>query len=199
MTEPAAQSTTPDTGVGQQLKRAGIAAGITWILAIALRLLFPPPSGWWEVASDTLFFLGFMPVVYVTRHRAGTFACVFWVASLLLAFAIQPPNRYIWVPDAALLVGFLPLLLKWRPGWPWLLFGIPTFFIGLILLLTTFLADEHFIPAGANVIAVKHHLADFHPAWTWIFIGLLCSICGWVLTIRDIIRFTRKWSKKKAA
>src|SRR5215475_5425128 len=96
--------------------------------------------------------------------RLGVATTVIWVIAFLLIFVVPKGSPYIWVSDALLLIGFWPLLFIWRPGWPWLLFGICNIAIGFLLLIAVYLPDSNFTP---QMVAVKKHIADAHSPFTW--------------------------------
>lgn len=122
---------------------------------------------------------------------AGILSVVLWVAGFLLAFVIKPGHELIWLPDALLLLGFFPLLWIWRPGWPWLVFGILNFAIGAILIVVYYLSDNA-LPKK-DMIEVKHHLDAYHSSFTWMWIGAFATAYG-------IFRMTKNlvlWVKEK--
>lgn len=98
-----------------------------------------------------------------------------WVLSLVLAFQIKPENSLIWLPDALLLLGFVPLLILWRRGWLTFLFGLCNCFIGVFLLILRYLESDKFT---GQVLAMKEHLVMLHSPWSWFFIGLAALIWG---------------------
>lgn len=98
-----------------------------------------------------------------------------WILSLVLAFQIKPENVLIWLPDALLLLGFVPLLILWGRGWLTFLFGLCNCFIGVFLLVLRYLESDKFT---GQVLAMKEHLVMLHSPWSWFFIGLVALIWG---------------------
>jgi len=115
---------------------------------------------------------------------AGIIATVLWVVGFILTFAIPAGSPFVFLGDALLLIGFWPLLWLWRPGWPWIIFGLLNIFIGFWLQIAYVLPDSLFLEnpvPGADphhVIAVRNHLRDQHSAITWIIIGFLSTVFG---------------------
>lgn len=106
---------------------------------------------------------------------AGIASCVLWVAGIALGFRIPPNSNLIYVPDALMLLGFVPLLHLWRFSWTWLLFGAINFGIGVFLQAIAFMPDNLF---PDRLLIAKHHLAQYHPPITWWMLGALSTICG---------------------
>jgi len=128
--------------------------------------------------------------------RAGLAATVIWVIAFILIFVVPKNSPYIWVSDALLLIGFWPLLLIWRPGWPWLIFGICNIVIGFLLLISIYLDDSNFTP---QMVAVKKHIADAHSPFTWITIGCLSSMYGIARMLSHSAAFFYRLFAKKPA
>jgi hypothetical protein len=112
---------------------------------------------------------------------AGILSLILWVLGFGLAFVIPPLSYFYWVPDALLLIGFWPLLLVWRSGWPWIAFGILNIVIGFVLEMMMFLPDTNFT---IEMKLVRKHLAEYHCALVWILIGAASFIYG-------LFRFTK--------
>ena len=128
--------------------------------------------------------------------RAGLASTVIWVIAFALIFIVPKTSPYIWVSDALLLIGFWPLLLIWRPGWPWLIFGICNIAIGFLLLISIYLDDSNFTP---QMVAVKKHIADAHSPFTWMTIGCLSSFYGIARMVSHSAAFFYRLFAKKAA
>ncbi len=117
-----------------------------------------------------------------SRKKIATLsACALWGISIILGFSIPANSPNIWIPDTALLLGFLPLIWICPFSLVWILFGVLTGFIGLFLLVLTNIPDSA-LPVQS--LAAKKHLADYHNYWSWMIIGALVSIGG---SIRLII------------
>lgn len=122
----------------------------------------------------------------IGRQRLSSIlAIVLWVASIVLAFIIKPNTALIWLPDALLLMGFLPLLLLWNRSWVWILFGIINGAIGFFVLLLRYIPDSVFPPES---VIVKQHLTEYHPYEPWVVLGILCLVYGLVLLVLRIAR-----------
>jgi len=115
---------------------------------------------------------------------AALLSFVLWTLGFLLAFVIPPGSEWIWVPDTLLLVGFLPLLLSWRPAWPWLVFGFFNIFIGFVLQVAQFLPDTS-LPG--EMPKIRRHLAEYHVPLAWILVGALSVVYGLGRMIRGLI------------
>ncbi len=127
------------------------------------------------------------------RSAAGRIAAVasalLWTGGILLAFCLPPSSSAIWVPDALLLAGFVPLLFFWRWSWPWLVFGLFNIGIGFLLQVIEYLPDSHF---PADLVRAKKHLADYHEPFTWMVIGLLASLYGLGRLLKNIVLWAYK-------
>lgn len=119
---------------------------------------------------------------------AGISSTVLWVLGFALAFVIKPGPQ-IWIPDTLLLLGFCPLLWVFKPGWPWIVFGVLNCVIGFFLELMVFIPDATFTN---EMKIVRQHLAEQHCAIAWILIGLASTVVGIIRTARDIFVFLRK-------
>lgn len=147
---------------------------------------------------------------------AGIVSAVLWILGFALAFVVPADSPFMWVPDALLLIGFFPLLIFWKPSWPWLVFGFLNVVIGFILLVATFLPVETlvsemakarqqlteakspyvsvFSEATSEQMAHVHtHLAKQHSPWTWMIVGIISVIYGIVRLIKNTI----KWAAAK--
>lgn len=147
---------------------------------------------------------------------AGIVSAVLWIVGFALAFVVPSNSPLMWVPDALLLIGFFPLLIFWKPSWPWLVFGVLNVVIGFVLLVATFLPVETlttemakareqltaakspyasmFSPTATEQMAHVHtHLAKQHSPWTWMIIGVISTIYGIVRMIKNMV----KWAASK--
>jgi hypothetical protein len=127
---------------------------------------------------------------------AGILSTVLWVLGIILTFAVPIGSPFIFLGDALLLIGFWPLLWLWKPGWPWIIFGLLNVFIGFFLEIAYVLPETNFT---YEMKVVRNHLRDQHSAITWILIGAVSAIYGVVLTAKQIYDwFTRRAMKKQA-
>jgi hypothetical protein len=147
---------------------------------------------------------------------AGIVSAVLWILGFALAFVVPADSPFMWVPDALLLIGFFPLLIFWKPSWPWLVFGFLNVVIGFILLVATFLPVETLVSemakarqqlteakspyvsvfseaASEQMAHVHTHLAKQHSPWTWMIVGIISVIYGIVRLIKNTI----KWAAAK--
>jgi hypothetical protein len=125
-------------------------------------------------------------------------AVALWLLGFALAFVIAPSDRYIWIPDALLLIGFWPLLIAHRCRWLWLLFGVLNFAIGWVLLVIKCMPDSEF-SFDAKVLATKTHLAQYHEPFVWMIIGFASAVVGALLLLVGLIVWlVEKFRKKKA-
>ncbi|HEY9791560.1 MAG TPA: hypothetical protein V6D22_14250 [Candidatus Obscuribacterales bacterium] len=106
---------------------------------------------------------------------SGIGSCVVWVAGIIASFVIKPGSNVIYIPDALLLLGFVPLFYHWRFSWPWFVFGAFNFGIGVFLQAIRYIDDGLFPPP---LVVAKHHLSEYHPSITWWIIGLLAIMFG---------------------
>jgi len=120
---------------------------------------------------------------------AAAGSTVLWILGFVLCFVIPAGSRYIWVPDALLLLGFCPFLWFFRPGWPWIIFGLLNMSVGFILELMIFIPDVTFTQ---EMKLVRKHLAEQHSAITWIIIGFISVLLGVVRTVCDIANLVWK-------
>ena len=128
--------------------------------------------------------------------NAGLAATILWVLGFLLTCFLPPRSTFVWTGDALLLIGFWPLLWIWRPGWPWLVFGLLNLAIGFILEIAFVLPETSFTK---EMIAVRNHLHDSHSALTWMFIGIISAIVGLVRMIRHLSQWIAAKAKKNDA
>lgn len=123
-----------------------------------------------------------------SRARAGKIAGIvsafLWIAGIALAFVITPSSPYIWVPDALLLLGFVPLLFFWSPSWPWIIFGLFNAAIGFLLQTIEYLPDSQF---PSDLVKAKTHLAQYHEPNTWMIIGFFSTAYGLGRLMKNII------------
>jgi hypothetical protein len=124
---------------------------------------------------------------------AGLAATILWVLGFLLTCILPPRSTFVWTGDALLLIGFWPLLWIWRPGWPWLVFGVLNLAIGCILEISYYIDASTFTK---EMIVVRDHLRDSHSALTWMFIGIISAVVGIVRMIRHLFQFIANKSKK---
>lgn len=124
---------------------------------------------------------------------AAVASTILWLLGFALAFVITS-GPYIWIPDTLLLLGFCPLLWVWRPGWPWIVFGILNVLIGFFLELMVFIPDASFTQ---EMKAVRKHLAEQHFPLAWILIGFASVAIGVIRTGRDIFVWLRNKVSKK--
>lgn len=139
-------------------------------------------------------------------------SAVLWILGFALAFVIPAQSPFMWVPDALLLVGFLPLLYLWKPSWPWIVFGVLNIVIGFVLLVATFLPVESltsemgkarqqleaakspyaavFSTTSAEQMANVHrHLAKQHSPWTWMLVGVFSTAYGFIRMLKNSIKW----------
>jgi hypothetical protein len=120
---------------------------------------------------------------------SGIGSCVVWVAGIVASFLIKPNSNIIYLPDALLLLGFVPLFYHWRFSWPWFVFGGFNFAIGVFLEAIRYIDDGLF---PAPLVVAKHHLAEYHPSITWWVVGLLAILFGAARLIKNLSkRFSR--------
>lgn len=103
------------------------------------------------------------------RNIAAIVSTLVWTAGFFLAFVIPGGSPYLWLPDTLLLAGFVPLLLVWRPIWPWFVFGVCNVVIGFVLAVAQYLPDAD-LPR--DLPKVRQHLAEFHVPLIWILFGI---------------------------
>jgi len=133
--------------------------------------------------------------------KSSIAAISIWVLSFSLACKIEPGTRFIFVPDALLLFGFIPLLIASRARWFWLLFGLGNLFVGFVLEITSLIPAEKFQPFEQyHVIEMKHHLDAYHPFIIWMLIGAFATVTGFILlTIKLIVWLRKKFRRPGSA
>lgn len=113
-----------------------------------------------------------------------------WVLSLILAFSIHPGEPLIWLPDALLLIGFVPLLLLWHRWWLTFLFGLFNGGIGFFLLLLACFNLSDFPAQTRSVVGPGiEHLVNYHNCWTWMVIGVTAIATGLLHLVLKLCRF----------
>jgi hypothetical protein len=127
---------------------------------------------------------------------AAMVSTVLWILGFALAFVVPASSPFGWVPDGMLLLGFFPLLYAWKPGWPWLVFGILNMVIGFLLLVAAYIPDDNFT---RDMIIVRKHLAEQHSPFTWMTIGLILGIFGVFRMAKHLYEWIRARRKKTAA
>jgi uncharacterized membrane protein YfcA len=125
---------------------------------------------------------------------AGLAATILWVAGFAILFIIPAKSPFIWLSDFLLLLGFWPLLWIWRPGWPWIIFGVLNMAIGFFLEIAYALPDTNFTP---EMKIVRNHLHDMHSSLTWILVGFVSALFGVFRTNKQIWQWITARSKQK--
>ena len=125
---------------------------------------------------------------------AGIASTVLWILGFVLTFTVRAGNPFVWLGDALLLIGFWPLLWVWRPGWPWIIFGLLNMAIGFLLEIAYHLPTDTFTN---EMILVRNHLRDHHSVITWILIGAVSTIFGFVRTFKQIYGWLRNRADKR--
>lgn len=128
------------------------------------------------------------------KKLAAWSACALWILSLLLSFGIPINSSYIWLPDAVLLAGFIPLLWICPYSLVWIAYGVLTTFIGAFLLLLSNIPSSA-LPAETH--SVKLHLLQYHPCWTWMIIGVIVTAGGTVKLFINLFLFFFRRRKQK--
>ncbi len=121
---------------------------------------------------------------------------VIWGIGFCSSFVIAPGNSLIWIPDALLLVGFVPFLLADRVGGLWLLFGALNAFVGFVLLVVKCMPDSDF-KFDSKLLVTKAHLALYHEPFAWMVIGAICFAIGVILLSIFLIRYLLRFLAKK--
>jgi len=139
-----------------------------------------------------------------------------WVVGFLLLLVVPAGSPFVWVSDALLLLGFFPLLILWKPSWPWLVFGVLNIVIGFVLLVATYLPVESltsemakarqqlveqkspyaavFSETSAQQMAHVHtHVIKQHSSWTWMIFGVISVIYGLIRAVKNAV----KWVAQK--
>ena len=127
---------------------------------------------------------------------AAIASTVLWILGFGLAFVIPARSPFGWVPDGMLLVGFFPLLYAWRPGWPWVVFGVLNTVVGFLLLIAFYIPDTNFTN---EMIIVRKHLAEQHSPFTWMTIGIASTIFGIVRMTIHLFQWIKARSDRKRA
>ncbi|CAN5614861.1 hypothetical protein BH10CYA1_BH10CYA1_12860 [soil metagenome] len=125
---------------------------------------------------------------------AAIASTVLWILGFALAFVVPANSPFGWVPDGMLLVGFFPLLYAWKPGWPWVVFGVLNTIVGFLLLVAFYIPDTNFT---ADMIMVRKHLAEQHSPFTWMTIGIMSTIFGMVRMAVHLFQWIKAKSDKK--
>ena len=143
-------------------------------------------------------------------------SAVLWIVGFVVLFIVPADSPFVWVSDALLLLGFFPLLILWKPSWPWLVFGVLNVVIGFVLLVATYLPVESltsemakarqqleeskspyaavFSEASAAQMAHVHtHVVKQHSPWTWMILGVISTVYGLIRMIKNTI----KWVAQK--
>lgn len=95
-------------------------------LGILFAVKVPPQTDLYAFAELTLLLSMFPPLFWWMSNsphvkKIGAIAsAALWCLGIGLAFVIKPDSMFIPVPDALLLLGFLPLLFMWRFSFPWI-------------------------------------------------------------------------------
>lgn len=125
---------------------------------------------------------------------AAIASTVLWILGFALAFVVPANSPFGWVPDGMLLVGFFPLLYAWKPGWPWVVFGVLNTIVGFLLLVAFYIPDTNFT---RDMIIVRKHLAEQHSPYTWMVIGIMSTIFGMVRMAIHLFQWIRLKTAKK--
>jgi hypothetical protein len=126
------------------------------------------------------------------KKIAAILSTIIWLLAFALAFAIPPQSSFIWMPDAVLLAGFIPLLFIYSPSWPWLVFGVLNTIIGFFLLLSSYIPNNEF---PNDIITVKKHIADYHAPFTWMYFGVVAILYGLIRLFKNTTLFLVKRNK----
>jgi hypothetical protein len=154
-----------------------------------------------SVPEVTLLITATMPILLwqslsppgAARKISAIASCIIWIAGIGVAFLIKPGTNLIYVPDALMLLGFVPLLYAWRFSWPWLVFGAINFGIGVFLQAIAFIPDSYF---PQNLWPPKHHLAEYHPSITWWVFGGFALTFGIVRLFKNLSKLARRPAKQ---
>ena len=119
---------------------------------------------------------------------AAVASTILWVAGFGLAFVIPAGSPLIWVPDSLLLLGFIPIMLAFRPIWPWFVFGLCNTFIGIVLDVARYLPDN---VQTAEMQKVRRHLAELHVPFVWVAFGVLAVLYGTGRLARTCVMWIR--------
>jgi hypothetical protein len=173
----------------------GLATVVFAVIGVVLCIRFPEPPmlGYGGIIALT----SLMPVLFYFMHRkqshakqmAGLASLIIWVGGIGLAFVIPKTSKFIFVPDALLMLGFFPLLYLWKYSIPWIVFGALNFGIGILLLVIQFSPDNLFPP---ELLTPKHHLADYHPSVVWYCTGMMALAFGICRLAKNLYLMMRK-------
>lgn len=189
----------PDNPNRLKKKPVIICTGITLALGILFAVKVPVNSELYAFAELTLLLACFPPLFWWmsnSRHgkKIGAIAsALFWCLGILLAFVIKPNSPFIPIPDALLLLGFLPLLFIWRFSFPWIIFGLFNLGIGILLQTIEYLPNDHFPP---ELLPPKQHLAEYHKPLSWLIVGLVSSLFGLVRFGKNVANWINSRPKK---
>jgi len=117
-------------------------------------------------------------------NKISICACVIWLIGFILSFIVKPDSPNIGWPDFLLLAGFLPLLISYKPIWPWFVFGFGNVIIGFVL------ETVHFVPTGtlpSTVLPVKDNLDQMHKPIIWILFGFFSVAYGLFRLLKKLI------------
>jgi len=181
----------------------GIAIAIgTFVTAFLFRCI-PQDNSLMSFPEVTLLITGTMPILLwqslsapaAGRKICAIASCVIWIVGIGVAFLIKPTSNIIYIPDALMLLGFVPLLYAWRFSWPWLIFGAINVGIGVFLEAIKYIPDSYFPP---DLWPPKHHLAEYHPSITWWVFGGFALTFGIVRLIKNLVKMARRQAKQPA-
>lgn len=167
-------------------------ATVAFICATIFFYVRIPHSMYLMVVPEVLFALAFMPPLFMWQTLAdrkmalkiaGISSCLMWVLSLIASFIVKTDSVLIYVPDALLLAGFLPLLYTWRFSAPWIVFGVLNIGIGFFLQLVGLINNSYF---PRELWAPKLHIMTYHPGITWMVMGFVCCVFGVVRLIKNL-------------
>jgi len=168
-------------------------------LGIVFALKLPPASALYAFAELTLLLAMFPPLFWWMskspkgKRIGGIASAILWCLGILLAFVIKPDSMFIPIPDALLLLGFLPLLFMWRFSFPWIVFGLFNIGVGVLLQTIEYLPNHHFPP---ELLAPKQHLAEYHKPLSWLIVGLVAWIFGLVRFGKNLAIWLKRRRKK---
>jgi hypothetical protein len=181
----------------------GISIAIGAFITAFLFRCIPRENSLMSVPEITLLITATLPILLwqslsapgVARKICAIASCVIWMAGIGVAFIFKPDSNMIYVPDALMLLGFVPLLYAWRFSWPWLVFGAINFGIGVFLEAIKYIPDSYF---PKDLWPPKHHLAEYHPSITWWVFGGLALLFGTVRLVKNLIKMARRPAKQPA-
>ena len=196
--EPTATDSQLDKKCRRRVSLSFALATVAFILITIFYYSCLPHASYMMVVPEVTFALAFMPPLFMWQTLAekrlslkiaGVSSLIMWVLGVVASFVIKPNSVLIYVPDALLLSGFLPLLYSWRFSWPWIIFGGFNLAIGFLLLFVTTINDSYFPSA---LWPGKHHLADYHPGLTWMLMGLACCLFGFGRLLKNLFLMIKK-------